>query len=151
MCRKNANGFDDRLCGTSTRFGGVLWNVKRGTDTGKSGCFNNILFIRNDRYESEYRNTFLRFHTQIHTEISVDFLVVEDCADNMTANLYIGGSRGGRRDARPPPLGQIFFIFMQFLGKIGQIVCWRPPLWGWRPPVWEILDPPLLYVCKQSF
>ena len=55
----------------------------------------------------------------------------------------IGGSRGGAQGRAPPPLGQIFFIFMQFLGKIGQIVCWRPPLWGWRPPVWEILDPPL--------
>ena len=58
--------------------------------------------------------------------------------------LVIGGSSGGAQGRAPPPLGQIFFIFMQFLGKIGQIVCWRPPLWGWRPPVWEILDPPLL-------
>ena len=40
---------------------------------------------------------------------------------------------GGAGGARPAPLGQNFFVFMQFLGKIGQIVCWRP-LWGWRPP-----------------
>ena len=37
----------------------------------------------------------------------------------------IGGSRG-REDVRPS--GPIFFIFMQFLGKLGQIICWRPPL-----------------------
>ena len=36
-----------------------------------------------------------------------------------------GGSKGGARDA--PPLGQNFFIFMQFSGKISQIVDWRPP------------------------
>ena len=40
------------------------------------------------------------------------------------------------------PLRQNFFIFMQFSGKIGQIVCWSP-LWGWCPLLWEILDPTL--------
>ena len=39
----------------------------------------------------------------------------------------------------PPPLGHNFFIFMQFSGKIGQIVCWLLLLW-------EILDPPLVKV-----
>ena len=50
--------------------------------------------------------------------------------------LINGGSRGAR-DARPLPLGQNFFIFMQFSGQIGQIVCWRTPpvLRGWRPPL----------------
>ena len=43
--------------------------------------------------------------------------------------------RGGARDARPP-LGQNFFIFMQFLGKIRQIVGWRPsPLGLAHPPL----------------
>ena len=32
---------------------------------------------------------------------------------------------------------------MQFLGKFGKIVCWRPPLGSWRPLLGEILDPPL--------
>ena len=41
---------------------------------------------------------------------------------------------GGAQGRAPPPLGQIFFIFMQFLGKIGQIVCWRPPPLGLAPP-----------------
>ena len=42
---------------------------------------------------------------------------------------------GGSKGARPsrPPLGQIFFIFMQFPGKIGQIIGWRP-LGGWCTP-----------------
>ena len=35
--------------------------------------------------------------------------------------------RGGARDA--PPLAQNFLIFMQFWGKIGQIIGWLP-LWG---------------------
>ena len=37
----------------------------------------------------------------------------------------------GAQGRRTPP-GQNFFIFMQFLGKIGQIVGWNP-LRGWRP------------------
>ena len=44
-------------------------------------------------------------------------------------------------DELPPPPGQNFFIFIQFLGKIGQTVGWRPPFTGWHP-LWEILDPP---------
>ena len=31
---------------------------------------------------------------------------------------------------------------MQFLGKFGKIVCWRP-LEGWRTHLGKILDPPL--------
>ena len=31
---------------------------------------------------------------------------------------------------------------MQFFGKFGKIVCWRPPE-GWRPLLRGILDPPL--------
>ena len=42
---------------------------------------------------------------------------------------------------RAPPLGQNVFIFMQFSGKIGQIVGWRS-LWGCHTPFWEVLDPP---------
>ena len=42
--------------------------------------------------------------------------------------------RGAARDARPPPpLAQNFFIFMQFSGKIDQIIGWRTPL-GLAPP-----------------
>ena len=52
----------------------------------------------------------------------------------MLSLITIGGSRGGAQGRAPPPLGQIFFIFMQFLGKIGQIVCWRPPPLGLAPP-----------------
>ena len=41
--------------------------------------------------------------------------------------------RGGARDVRPPPGGPNSFNFMQFLGKFGKIVCWRPP-WGVGAP-----------------
>ena len=39
----------------------------------------------------------------------------------------IGGSKGGREGRAPPPGGPNSFNFMQFLGKFGKIVCWRPP------------------------
>ena len=35
-----------------------------------------------------------------------------------------------------------FLNFMQFLGKSGKFVCWRPPR-SWRPLLREILYPPL--------
>ena len=35
-------------------------------------------------------------------------------------------------------VGPIFFIFIRFLAKFGQIIGWRPL----PPHVWEILDPP---------
>ena len=47
--------------------------------------------------------------------------------------LFSGGSKGGCEGRAPPPLAQNFFIFMQFLGKIGQIIGWAPPL-GLAPP-----------------
>ena len=60
-------------------------------------------------------------------------------------NSSSGGSKGGAKDARPP-WGPNSFNFMQFLGKFGKIVCWRPP-GSWRPLLGEILDPPLSSVC----
>ena len=45
-----------------------------------------------------------------------------------------GGSKGGARGTRAPPGGRNSFNFMQFLGKFGKIVCWRPP--------WELAPPP---------
>ena len=47
-----------------------------------------------------------------------------------------GGSKVGRKGRAIPPWGPNSFNFMQFLGKFGKIVCWRPLLG-------EILDPPL--------
>ena len=40
----------------------------------------------------------------------------------------------GREGRVPSPLAQNFFIFMQFSGKIGQIIGWRPPSLGLAPP-----------------
>ena len=49
-----------------------------------------------------------------------------------------GGSKGGGvRDTLP--WGPNSFNFMQFLGKFGKIICWRPP-GSWRPLIGEILD-----------
>ena len=49
---------------------------------------------------------------------------------------------GGAPSARPPR-DQNFFNSMQFFGKSGKCVCWRPLLEGWRPLLREILDAPL--------
>ena len=46
-------------------------------------------------------------------------------------HVIIGGSRGGVRDAHPPPGRPNSFDFMQFLGKFGVFM---PPLEGSRPP-----------------
>ena len=51
-----------------------------------------------------------------------------------------GGSKGDKDVHLRDP---IFFIFIQFIKEIGQILGWCSDLWGWRPPVWRILDPPL--------
>ena len=64
---------------------------------------------------------------------------------NVSLFILINGWSKGRKGRAPPPLGQNFFILMQFPGKIGQIVGRRPP-----SPIevahlpWEILYPPLL-------
>ena len=51
----------------------------------------------------------------------------------------------------PPPGGPNSFNFMQFLGKFGKIVCWRPPPRGsWRPLLGEILDPPLACMVRSG-
>ena len=41
-------------------------------------------------------------------------------------NVYSGGSKGRARGTHAPPGGPNSFSFMQFLGKYGKIVCWRP-------------------------
>ena len=52
-----------------------------------------------------------------------------------SAKLWtVADLRGGAGDA--PPV-QNFFIFMQFLGKIGQIIGWRPLPLGLAPPPLE--------------
>ena len=52
-----------------------------------------------------------------------------------------GGSTFEMLDAPPGPNS---FIFMQFLGKFGKIVCWRAPVESWRPHLKEILNSPLV-------
>ena len=53
-----------------------------------------------------------------------------------------GGGKG-----RVPPLVQFFFfIFMKFLGNVGQIVGWRHLPKGLASiPLWDILDPTRSY------
>ena len=65
-----------------------------------------------------------------------------------TFTNFIGGSKGGARDAQPPR-GPNSFIFMQFLAKI---INKHTHFGSWRPPPGKILDPPLNLVCfMQKF
>ena len=61
-------------------------------------------------------------------------------------NIISGGFRGAQGAHAPPPPGHPnSFDFMQFSGKCGKIVCWRPPPpRGVGAPPGEILDPPLI-------
>ena len=55
----------------------------------------------------------------------------------MTSHLLVllsGGSKGGHEGRMLPPGGPNSFNFMQFSGKYGKIICWRPP--------WELAPPP---------
>ena len=54
--------------------------------------------------------------------------------------VTIGGFKGAQGCA---PRRSNSFDFMQFSGKFGKIVCWRPPPQK-VPNIGEILDPPLL-------
>ena len=65
----------------------------------------------------------------------------------LTLTLSSGGSMIAARGTCAPG-GPDSFNFMQFLGKFGKIVYWRPlpPPESWRPNLGEILDAPLLSV-----
>ena len=43
-----------------------------------------------------------------------------------------------------PPTAKNFLNFMQFFGKFGKIICWRPHPRGLVPLLQGILDPPLI-------
>ena len=58
-------------------------------------------------------------------------------------NSTVADLRGGL-EGRAPSGRPNYFNFMQFLGKFGKIICWRPSPGIWRPLLGEILDPPLL-------
>ena len=68
---------------------------------------------------NDNRSTWIKYTLQgeslMHRQSVVEFSV--------TAVADLRGAPGTR-----PPLSQNFFIFMQFLRKIRQIVGWRPPL-----------------------
>ena len=74
--------------------------------------------------------------------LRVDAFVLQD-------SLSSGGSKWAPR--RSPPTEQNFLNFMQFFGKSGKFVCWRPSPGGLRLLLREILDPPLLSVIYKNF
>ena len=53
----------------------------------------------------------------------------------LDVNKPVADLRRGREGR--PPVGPNSFNFMQFLGKFGKIVCWRPP-----PPPGELVPSP---------
>ena len=69
------------------------------------------------------------------------------CNNNPAIRCITVADLRGREERAPPPLqAQILSNFMQFSGKYGKIVCWRPP--GSWYPLLGALDPPL---CKAHF
>ena len=58
----------------------------------------------------------------IHWENEFAVLKVYTMTDHFIMISSGGSKGGGARDARFPPLAPNFFIFMQFSGKIGQII-----------------------------
>ena len=86
-------------------------------------------------YESEYR---------------VEDKQMWEQFDKIIGRFGGGGVEGGAREGRAPaPLVQNVFIFMQFLGKIGQIIGRGPPS-GVGAPLWKIMDPPLKIISVLS-
>ena len=54
---------------------------------------------------------------------------------NLCIHLKPVADLRGHEGRTPLPLGQNFFIFMQFSGKIGQIIGWHPPIGTSAPPL----------------
>ena len=61
-------------------------------------------------------------------------------------NSSSGGSKGGAKDARPPPGAQILSISCSFWENLAKSYVGAPP-GSWRPLLGEILDPPLSSMC----
>ena len=59
-----------------------------------------------------------------------------------------GGCRG--REGYAPPMTQNLFIFMQFLGKIGQIIGWRPSYGFGTPSGKSWIRHCMLYIEKYN-
>ena len=78
-------------------------------------------FIRASLQVMYYR-VFRSFHKSDRSDISANVVDICHCVDIMSV-ADLRGARG----MRAPPGGPNSFNFMQFLGKFGKIVCWRPP------------------------
>ena len=56
----------------------------------------------------------------------VEVILWKFCRDKSLPQITVADLHSKILDARPPG-GPNSFNFMQFLGKFGKIVCWRPP------------------------
>ena len=61
----------------------------------------------------------------VHDHVPPPHQVARWSSQGRTRQEAVEDLRGHEKGAPP---GQNFFIFMQFSGKFGQIVCWRSPL-----------------------
>ena len=62
------------------------------------------------------------------------------------SSVFSGGFRGGEGLA-PPPGYPNSFDFIQFSGKFGKIVCWRPPPLGVGAPLGKSWIRRWFYTC----
>ena len=71
------------------------------------------------------------------------------CTENYVNNRELVNTPVADPRGRPPSTDRNFLNFIQFLGKSGKFVCWRPPR-GWRPLLRGILYPPLHTVTETA-
>ena len=91
-----------------------------------------ILFDTNNLAQLLYKSI-----TTNHKSLLAD-LELKSRSNVLIQHRYVrissGGSKGGHEGlVAPSPGGPNSFNFMQFLGKFGKIICWRPPPESWRP------------------
>ena len=117
---KSINQSNDDWPSIHSIHGSLTWgSVQCGIPQNNRLQSHYALSTREQVWETQHRQT-------IHHR-SICFRVIAPG----TLGLYSGGSKGVRGTRLP--LAQNFLIFMQFSGKIGQIIGWRPPL-GLAPP-----------------
>ena len=81
-----------------------------------------------------YKSIMLIVNRKCKTRSTLFYIVITSYSFSKITKYPVADLRGAR-GTRAPPGGPNSFNFMQFLGKFGKIVCWRPP-GELAPPPW---------------